>query len=128
MGLNSRTNQGLNFLNIYFTLYERVWHNVKGLDGSFSQSIKNEEEITFYHFKLFPDYTLYPKLFEYTFSTLNYDPCYILHINVKFTVNLDGKAWYNVKWFNCSFSQFIKNKEEITLYLHKLYFLLHFAL
>ena len=36
-------------------------------------------------------YTLDPKLFECIFCTLNYDHCYILHIVIEFSVNLDEK-------------------------------------
>ena len=66
-------------------------------------------------------YTLDPKLFECIFCTLNYDHCYILHIVIKFSVNLDEKIWHHVKRLNCTSSQSIKNKEEITLYNPKLY-------
>ena len=79
-------------------------------------------EITLYHSKYTLDYTLHPKFFECTFYILNYDHCYTLYSDIKFAVNLNGKIWYNVKWHNCSSSQFIKNKEEITLYHPKLYF------
>ena len=41
------------------------------------------------------NYTLYSnlhlKLFEFTFCILNYGPCYTLHLNVNFVVNLDKK-------------------------------------
>ena len=37
-----------------------------------------------------PDYTLHPKLFECTLSTLNYHTYYTLHSDVSFTVKLDG--------------------------------------
>ena len=30
------------------------------------------------------------------FCTLNYNFCYILHFNIKFYVNLDGKIWKNM--------------------------------
>ena len=58
---------------------------------------------------------------------LNYDPCYTLHLDVKFAVNLNGKVWYHMKWLNYPSSQSIKNKEEITLYHPKLYSWLYFA-
>ena len=35
------------------------------------------------------NYTLYPKLFEYTFCIINYDSCYTLHPDVKFSINFD---------------------------------------
>ena len=35
------------------------------------------------------DYTLHPKLFEFTLYILNYDPCYTLHPNVNFIIKLD---------------------------------------
>ena len=50
------------------------------------------------------DYTLYSKLFECTFYTLNYDPCYISHHDIKFIVNLNAKIWHHVKILNCSSS------------------------
>ena len=47
-------------------------------------------EITLYHPKLYLIYTLHLKLLKCTFCALNY-PCYTLHPDVKFAVNLDGK-------------------------------------
>ena len=47
------------------------------------------------------DYTLDHKLFECMFCTLNYDPYYTLHLEVKFAVNLDGKVELRVKIPNC---------------------------
>ena len=38
------------------------------------------------------DYTLHHKLFECIFCILNYNPCYTLHPNVKFAINLDRKV------------------------------------
>ena len=38
-----------------------------------------------------------PKLFEYTFCTLNYNSCYTLHPYVKFAVNLDGNLKFTVQ-------------------------------
>ena len=36
------------------------------------------------------NYILHRKLFECTFCSLNYDPCYTLHPDVNFTIILDG--------------------------------------
>ena len=47
------------------------------------------------------NYTLYHKLFECMFCTLNYDPYYTLHLEVKFAVNLDGKVEHHMKIPNC---------------------------
>ena len=66
-------------------------------------------------------YTLHPKFFECTFCTIKYDTCYTLHPDIKFAVYLDRKVWHHMKWPNCSSSQSIKNKEEITFYHLKLY-------
>ena len=38
-----------------------------------------------------------PKLFEYTFCTLNYNSCYTLHHDVKFSVNLDGNSKFRMQ-------------------------------
>ena len=51
----------------------------------------------------------------------------IYFLKKKFAINLDGKVWHQVKRPNYPYSQFLKNKEEITLYHPKLYFWLHFA-
>ena len=42
-------------------------------------------------------YQTYPKLFEYTFLTPNYDHCYTLHIEIKFVVNLYGNSKFRVQ-------------------------------
>ena len=42
------------------------------------------------------NYTLHYKLFEWTFYTLNYDPCYTLHPNIKFFVTLDENSKFRV--------------------------------
>ena len=42
------------------------------------------------------DYILHPKLFKCTFCTLNYDFCYTLHLDDKFSVNLDGNPKFRV--------------------------------
>ena len=82
-------------------------------------------EIRLYHYNYTHDYILYPKFFEFTFYTLNYNPCYTLNLNVKFAVNLDGKAWSHMKMVNFPFYQSLKkkkkNKGEITFYHPKLY-------
>ena len=44
------------------------------------------------------NYTLHHKLLE---CILNYDPCYTLHIDIKFAINFNGKLWHNVKRPNC---------------------------
>ena len=67
------------------------------------------------------NYTLHHKFFEYTFCTLNHNPCYTLYLNVKFAVNLNGKVWYHVKLPNCPSSQSIKTKKK----LHFLDYTLH---
>ena len=43
------------------------------------------------------NYILHFKLFEYTYCTISYDFYYILHIDIKFAINLDEKVWYYVK-------------------------------
>ena len=40
---------------------------------------------------------LHSKLFECTFCTLNYNPCYTLHLNIKFVVNLDGNSNFRMQ-------------------------------
>ena len=49
-------------------------------------------ELHFITLNYISDYTLHHKLFECTFSILNYEPYYTLHPDVKFAVNLDGKV------------------------------------
>ena len=47
------------------------------------------EKLHFITLNYIPYYTLHPTLFEYTFCALNYDSCYTLHLNIKFSINLD---------------------------------------
>ena len=49
-----------------------------------------------YHPKLTSYYSLLPKLLENMFCILNYDHCYILHLDVKFAVNLDENSKFMV--------------------------------
>ena len=80
----------------------------------------NLEELHFITLNYTSYYTLYLKLFKRTYCTINYDPCYTLHTDVKFAINLDRKVWH-VKSLNGTSSQSFKNKEEITFYHPKLY-------
>ena len=43
------------------------------------------------------DYTLYSKLFECMFCTLNYDSYYTLHPDVKFAIHLDGNIKFRAQ-------------------------------
>lgn len=40
---------------------------------------------------------MHPKLFKCMFCTLNYDPSYTLHPDVKFVVNLNGNSKFMVQ-------------------------------
>ena len=42
-------------------------------------------------------YTLYSKLFDCIFCTLNYDICYTLHPYIKFGVKLDGNSKFRMQ-------------------------------
>ena len=90
-------------------------------------SFKCKEKLHFTTINYTSYYTLHLKLFECNFCILNYDHCYILHPDIKFAVILNGKIWHHVKRPNCSFSQYFKNKRQITFFHPKLYSLLYFA-
>ena len=51
------------------------------------------------------DYTLHPKLFkcpklfECTVCTLNYDTCYTLHLDISFTIILDGTLMHMTRTY-----------------------------
>ena len=65
-------------------------------------------EITVYHPKLYPKYTLHSKLFGCTVCTLNYDVCYTLHPSVCFTVKFDGNMKHVT--FTCDLFKWDKYK------------------
>ena len=52
------------------------------------------EKLHFNTLKYTLDYTFHHKLFKCTLYTLKYDYWCILHLNVKFVVNLDEKVWH----------------------------------
>ena len=54
-------------------------------------------KIKIYHPKLYLDYTLHPKLFEFTFYILNYDICYTSHPEINFAINLDENPSFMVQ-------------------------------
>ena len=47
------------------------------------------------------------------FCTINNDPCYALHLDVKFVVNLDGKPLHHVKRLNAHLLNPLKIKEKL---------------
>ena len=55
------------------------------------QKSYNKVKLYFTIIKYTFNYTLHLKIFKCKFYTLNYDYCYTLHPDIKFTVNLDGK-------------------------------------
>ena len=84
------------------------------------------EELHFTILNYILEYILFSKFFKCILCILNYDTCYILYLNVKFTINLDRNVWHHVKRPNCHSSQSLKNKEKIIFYYPKLYSWLHF--
>ena len=55
------------------------------------QKSYNKVKLYFTIIKYTFNYILHLKIFKCMFYTLNYDYCYTLHPDIKFTVNLDGK-------------------------------------
>ena len=55
------------------------------------QKSYNKVKLYFTIIKYTFNYTLHLKIFKCTFYTLNFDYCYTLYSDIKFTVNLDGK-------------------------------------
>ena len=59
------------------------------------------------------DYILHSKLFECTFCTLNYYPCYTLHPVIKFAINLNGKILHHVKDLIAHLLNPLKTKDKL---------------
>ena len=76
---------------------------------------KKKEKLHFTILNYTSNYILHSKQFKCKFCTLNNDPCYTLHPDIKFVVNLNRKIWHHVKRLNCPSSQFFKNKDKYTL-------------
>ena len=62
-----------------------------------SKIVKSLEKLHFITLNYTLNYTLYPKLFECIFCTLNYEHCYILQSDIKFSIKLDGNPKFRVQ-------------------------------
>ena len=90
-------------------LNSKIWHHIKRPNFLSSHCLKNNKNKLYFTTQKYTlYYTLHPKFFECTICTINYDPYFTLHHNIKFAVNLDKKKWHHMKKPNCLSSQCLK--------------------